>query len=86
MLANHVHPFLLAVIPDVTDIFPQDNLLYFMAMTGLRNMTKSLRCRLSLRSKNHTLQLKGSTANAVVSVTTRQFQRSLLISPWVRVV
>lgn len=44
MLANHVHPFLLAVIPDVTDIFPQDNLLYFMAMTGLRNMTKSLRC------------------------------------------
>lgn len=44
MLANRVHPFLLAVIPDVTDIFPQDNLLYFMAMTGLRNMTKSLRC------------------------------------------
>lgn len=40
MLANRVHPFLLAVILDVTDIFPQDNLLYFMAMTGLRNMTR----------------------------------------------
>ncbi|KAF7654794.1 hypothetical protein LDENG_00064660, partial [Lucifuga dentata] len=59
IVANQVHTFMAMVFPDGSGLFQRDNAsatLLKMFRNGLRNMTKSSRCRLGLQIPQISIQ------------------------------